>query len=121
MSETARAILIAVAVLVGVLVLLPILWGGAMMGGVMGGFGPGGMMGGWDSGWRFGGLITMVVFLALLGGGLYVLIRAIVGPGGTSSLQGQGRESPLEILKRRYARGEINREEFEQAKKDLST
>ena len=88
------------------------------MGGMMGGFGPGGMMG--ASGWGgFGGLITMVVFLALLGGGLYVLIRAIVGPGGTGSLQGQGPESPVEILKRRYARGEINREEFEQAKKDL--
>ena len=119
MSETARSILIAVAVLVGVLVLLPILWGGAMIRGMMGGFGPGGTMGGWDSGWGFGGLITMVVFLALLGGGLYVLIRAIVGPGGTSSLQGP--ESPVEILKRRYARGEISREEFEQAKKDLGS
>lgn len=30
-------------------------------------------------------------------------------------------DSPIEILKRRYARGEISREEFEQMKKDLES
>jgi uncharacterized membrane protein len=29
-------------------------------------------------------------------------------------------ESPLEILQRRYARGEIDRAEFEEKRKDLS-
>jgi putative membrane protein len=39
-------------------------------------------------------------------------------------LMGQGKESQsesaLEMLRRRYARGEISREEFESRKKDLS-
>jgi putative membrane protein len=39
-------------------------------------------------------------------------------------LVGQGKEtrtdSALEILRQRYARGEINKEEFEVKKKDLS-
>ena len=39
-------------------------------------------------------------------------------------LMGQGKEpqsdSALEILRQRYARGEISREEFESRKKDLS-
>jgi len=30
-------------------------------------------------------------------------------------------DKPVEILKRRYARGEISREEFEQMKKDLES
>jgi putative membrane protein len=33
----------------------------------------------------------------------------------------QALETPLDILKKRYARGEISREDFEQMKKDLSS
>ncbi len=49
--------------------------------------------------------------------GIIFLVKWIViqsRPGG----QQQG-ENSLEILKKRYARGEIDKEEFEQKKKDL--
>ena len=34
--------------------------------------------------------------------------------------RGSGAESPLDILMRRYAAGEISREQYEQMRKDLS-
>lgn len=33
---------------------------------------------------------------------------------------GQSSESPMEILKKRYAKGEITKEQFEEMKKDIS-
>jgi len=42
------------------------------------------------------------------------VISTRAGGQGASSV-----DSPLEILKRRYARGEINKNEFEEKKKDL--
>jgi putative membrane protein len=48
---------------------------------------------------------------------LFFLIRWIA----QQSRPGEGKleESSLEVLKKRYARGEIDRNEFEQKKKDL--
>jgi putative membrane protein len=84
----------------------------AQWGGGYGGWGHGpGMMGGYG----FGG-IFMVVFWIVVVIGIVFLIRWLVqstrGGGGSG-------ESALDILKRRYAAGEINKKEFEQKKKDL--
>lgn len=57
--------------------------------------------------------IAIFFFLWIIG----VIIYYIVGRE-TKSLP-RGEDVPLEILKRRYAKGEINKVEFEEMKKDL--
>ena len=76
------------------------------------------MMGyGFDGGplgwiWMLGGLLVMVGFVVLI-----VWAVGAVSRGGTGS--GPERPTPLDILRERYARGEITQQEFEQAKKTL--
>jgi putative membrane protein len=70
--------------------------------------------GGWGGlGWL--GPLFMLAFWALVIIGVVFLVRYLVRHGRA----GGGQESALEILKRRYARGEIEREEFEAKRRDL--
>jgi len=69
--------------------------------------------------WGVGMLLGMgvfVLFWVLVLGGLILLIRWLWVQGRPST---RADESALEILKRRYARGEITREEFETIRRDL--
>ncbi len=87
-----------------------------------GGWGMGPGMMGWGMGYGMGWLwmIIMIVFWVAVIVGIVLLIRWLVLSTRTaSSHHKQEEESALEILKKRYARGEIDREEFEQRKKDL--
>jgi putative membrane protein len=62
----------------------------------------------------------MVLFWGVLVVAAVVGVRWLWGQGRPAA--GRGREeSSLEILKRRYARGEIEREEFELKKRDLES
>jgi putative membrane protein len=74
------------------------------MQGMMDGYGMGG-------GWWLLGLIFWILVII----GLILLIKYL-WEGGAAK---RGQESALEILKKRYARGEISKEEFEEKKKDL--
>ncbi len=71
-----------------------------------------GMMG--DFALGFGG-IFMILWWVLIVVGIVALVKWLTAPHG-STTPGRGA---LDILKERYARGEIEREEFEQKRRDL--
>lgn len=79
------------------------------------------MMGG---GWLIG-LVVLVVLVLLVGGGVAVVVWFVVrGSHGSSQMTRQEprRESEaLEILRQRYARGELDREEFQRMREDLQS
>ena len=71
------------------------------------------------------GWIFIVVFWGLVVWAIVSLVRGNFGNGhGCGHGHGEGThgkdKSPLEILKERYAKGEIDKKEFEEKKKDLS-
>jgi len=70
-----------------------------------------------DGGW-FGGGIFMLLFWVAIIVGVFYLVRLLINQSKATS---RPPENPaLEILKQRYARGEISREEFEKMKADIS-
>jgi putative membrane protein len=62
----------------------------------------------------------MMIFWILVIIGIIFLVKWLVEQGRTDKKTSGGEESALDILKRRYARGEIDKDEFEQKKRDLS-
>ncbi len=74
-----------------------------------------GMMG---PGMFLGGLIWFFFLILVIIGGIWMIQgsvrrRDLTGRGATS-------DRAIEILRERYARGEINKEEFEERKRDLA-
>lgn len=79
------------------------------------------MMGyyGYGTGWGYMGVwgwFFMVVFWVLIIIGIVALVR---GASGNGERHHRGENSALDILKERYAKGEMTRKEFEEKKKDL--
>lgn len=58
-----------------------------------------------------------VIFWVLIILGVILLAKWLSA--NKTNLMGSHDKKPLEILKERYARGELNREEFEEKKRDL--
>jgi putative membrane protein len=61
----------------------------------------------------FFGIIVWIIFWAIFG-----LIMSRIG-WGRRRWNRDGNKSPMDILKERYAKGEINKQEFEEKKRDL--
>ena len=76
-----------------------------------------GMMGGWGTGWFHG--IFMIGFWALVIAGLIFLIRFLIQSTKRDGNSQTGSSRAMDILKERYAMGEINKEEFEEKKRVL--
>ena len=73
----------------------------------------------WGGGHMFGGIfmVVIVIVLFLLVG---ALMKGACGHHKSDRAVTPGPEDPIEILKRRYAQGEIDKEEFEEKKKGLT-
>jgi len=74
---------------------------------------------GWGGGWGLLGVVHMVLWWALIVLGIVVLVKWLIG--GSRAETTERGDRAIDILKERYARGEINKEEFEQRKRDLSS
>ncbi len=73
----------------------------------------------WNGGlWMFVGPLMMIVFIAAIVAAVVLMIRWLGGSHGAAPLPSPGR-APLDILKERFARGEINKEEFEERRRVL--
>ena len=76
---------------------------------------------GWGYGFGFG-WIVMIIFWAIIIWAVYALIRSLSGRGGCSHGYSEGMHQErkvFDILKERYAKGEISKEDFDRMKKDL--
>ncbi len=106
-----KTVLIVVGIIVAVVLLLVL---GGLGGRMMGRFGSTGfgMM------FPFFGCLLGPIFWALVIAGIVWLVINQLQKGGTA-IGNPPRETALDVLKTRYAKGEITKEQFEQMKNDI--
>ena len=79
---------------------------------------PGWMMSGLGAGYGLFGGLMMLLFWILIIAGVVLLVRWFINEGKLKGFRTE--ETPLDILKKRYAGGEINKEQYESMKQELT-
>ena len=115
MNKNVKLALIIGGIILGVVIILPLVFG-AISGWQYGGWGmmgPG-MMGGF--GWMW---LMPVFWIVILGLIIWAIVASVRGSSKSMGSDSSKADSALELLKKRYARGEIDKQEYEEKKKDL--
>ena len=118
MNRSTKVALTVGSIVVALFVALPLVWarfpnwygGGCIVNWpwMMGGFG-------WWGWWM---MIPMILFWAFVIWGVVYLVSRVASPG-VADTRGRAN-SALEVLKVRYARGEIGKEEYEEKRRGLA-
>jgi putative membrane protein len=120
MGQQHRGWWIALAALVLIALIVPVLGWGMMGPGMMGGPGAPAVQGAGGWGWGLAMALGMLAMLAF-GGAVIVAVvlavRAFTGPGGDGTAARE--DAALDILKRGYAAGELTREQYEEMRRGL--
>ena len=78
------------------------------------------MWGDWHEGWwMFVGPVWLILFLAVVVGVAVLIVRWLSAAGGGGGGGPVASNRPLDILRERFARGEIDKDEFEDRKRAL--
>jgi putative membrane protein len=114
MNKSVKTAIIVGAIAIFLLIVIPPIWAAATgwSGSNWGMMGPG-MMGSFGMGWFMP--IFMIIFWVLIIWAIVALIRGLSSSGNSA----KQADSAVEILKKRYAQGEISKQEYEEKKKDL--
>ncbi len=78
------------------------------------------MMDGWNGGYSQGGSVVSLIFMSIMMILFIVLIVWAVRYFSRTTRVDGTKDNALDLLKQRYATGEIDKKQFEQIKKDLN-
>ncbi len=123
MKTSTRLIWIGLAVLLG----FGLFVGGFLLsrnGWGLFGYGPGMMDGnfgfGMMNGFGFGGILSILFWIGIIALAVWLVGSLVSRASGQPPSNLSSTESPLDILKKRYARGEITKEQFDEMRRDLN-